>query len=585
LKLSWRLFAISWAIILAGCALANAIQTAGGVHVEKVMYEGASGVKLAAMLYRPSTATPEHKAPAIMASHGLINTREMQSAFAIELARRGYVVLAIDMTGHGWSGGVLRSDGYGGPDSLKYLRSLPYVDVEKIGLEGHSLGGGPVQAAAAAMPDGYKAMVLEGSTTLFGGPAMAKGPGPRNLAIVFGQYDEFAQTMWGERGAALPMKGSEVGGSTRMKALFHTEAPVENGKVYGDIAQGAARVLYQPAVNHPGEHFSTSGVGYALDWFGQTLGAPTQLATSNQIWLWKDIGTLIAYAGFVLLLMGTFELLLSLPVFAAMREPARPASDKRGWRWWAALAATIVIPAATFYTFMGLGNDWFKPSTLFPQAINNQLVVWALLNGVISLALGFVLARGKTEFTHRVAGAIGIAVITAGVGYLSLVLADAVFNVDFRFWVLGLKPIGMRRFVAFLTYLPFFLAFFLIGTRALVSGLAVRGESFLVGVGTAKVAMAAGFAGLLAIQYVSMATTGRLASPDQALNTIVAYQFIPVLATVGVIGAWTYRRTNSWLPGAILSALFVTLYVVSGTAFYPPPAAAAPAAAAATPAR
>jgi pimeloyl-ACP methyl ester carboxylesterase len=580
LKLSWRLFAISWVIILAGCVLANAIQTAGGVKVEKVTYQGASGVRLAALLYKPPGATAEHKAPAVMVSHGLINTREMQSAFAIELARRGFVVLAIDMTGHGWSGGVVRSDGFGGPDSLKYLRSLPFVDVNNIGLEGHSLGGGPVQAAAAALPDGYKAMVLEGSTTLFGGPAMAKGPGPRNLAVVFGQFDEFAPVMWG-----VP-KGSDAPTSARMKALFNTESPVEVGRVYGDIAQGTARVLYQPAVNHPGEHFSASGVGYALDWLTQVLdGEANPIPSGQQIWLWKDIGTLIAFGGFVLLLMGTFELALSLPVFAGLREPARPASDKRGWQWWAALAATAAIPAATFYLFMGWGAEWFKPSELFPQSINNQLVIWAVLNGVITFALGFVLSRGRSEFSHRIVGSIGISVVTMGVGYLSLVLADAVFNVDFRFWVLGLKPIGMRRFMAFLTYLPIFVAFFLVSTRALVSGLGVRGESFIVAIGTAKVVSAAGFAGLLAIQYVSMATTGRLASPDQALNTIVAYQFIPVLATVGVIGAWTYRRTNSWLPGALVSAMFVTLYVVSGTAFYPPPAAPAPPAAAPTPAR
>jgi len=56
-----------------------------------------------------------------------------------------------------------------------------------------------------------------------------------------------------------------------------------------------------------------------------------------------------------------------------------------------------------------------------------------------------------------------------------------------------------------------------------------------------------------------------------------------------VIGAFTWRLTNSWLPGAFICALFITWYVVAGTAVYPearnpaltggatPPAAAAPA--------
>ena len=61
-------------------------------------------------------------------AHGFINTREMQSPFAIELARRGFVVLAMDMAGHGYSGGALGDEGFGGPAALAYLRALPFVD-------------------------------------------------------------------------------------------------------------------------------------------------------------------------------------------------------------------------------------------------------------------------------------------------------------------------------------------------------------------------------------------------------------------------------------------------------------------------
>lgn len=579
MKLSWRLFAISWVVILAGLLLANVVQTSGGVSVRKVSYPSASGLTLSALLYQPKTATPEKPAPAVMVSHGLINTREMQSAFAIELARRGFVVLAIDMTGHGWSGGVLRSDGFGGPDSLKYLRSLPFVDKSNIGLEGHSLGGGPVQAAAAAMPDGYKAMVLEGSTTLFGGPAMAKGPGPRNLAVVFGQYDEFPAIMWGVD------KGSDLPKSKRLQALFGSQGAVEPGKVYGDPAAGTARVLYLPPINHPQEHFTSAGVTPAIDWLMARLdGEANPLPASDQIWFAKDVGTGIAFAGFVLLVMGSFELLLSLPAFAALRTMAEPAGEGRDWRWALIFLTTAAIPALTYYPVMHWANDTLKPSALFPQSITNQLSAWAIVNGVITLALGLVLSRGKPTVTHKIGLSIVIAVLSMGVGYLSIVAADALFALDFRFWVLGLKPIGVRRLISFFTYLPVFLAFFLVAIRALNLGLAVRGEGFLTAVGTAKVAMALGFAVMLVAQYATMASTGLLLTPKEPLNTIVAYQFVPVLATCGAFAGWSYRRTNSWLPGALICALFVTWYVVSGTAYYPAPAptpaaTAAPAAA------
>jgi hypothetical protein len=61
-------------------------------------------------------------------------------------------------------------------------------------------------------------------------------------------------------------------------------------------------------------------------------------------------------------------------------------------------------------------------------------------------------------------------------------------------------------------------------------------------------------------------TTGLLINPDQALNTIIAIQFAPILAIVGLIGAFTYRRTGGYVPGAVICALVVTWYIVAGTA-------------------
>jgi len=45
---------------------------------------------------------------------------------------------------------------------------------------------------------------------------------------------------------------------------------------------------------------------------------------------------------------------------------------------------------------------------------------------------------------------------------------------------------------------------------------------------------------------------------------------LPLLAIVGVIATFTYRRTNSYVPGALISALFVTWYIVAGQAMQSP---------------
>ena len=196
MRSKWLLFAIGWIIVLAGSLLAYFTQTTGGVRIQDIRFTGSNGVAMSALLYVPPGATKKTPAPGVLAVHGYINSRETQSGFAIEFARRGYVVLAIDETGHGYSAAPAFANGFGGPDGLKYLRGLDFVDPANIGLEGHSMGGWTILAAAAAYPDGYKAMVLEGSST--GSHFAPEGSltYPRNLALVYSQYDEFSALMW-----------------------------------------------------------------------------------------------------------------------------------------------------------------------------------------------------------------------------------------------------------------------------------------------------------------------------------------------------------------------------------------------------
>jgi pimeloyl-ACP methyl ester carboxylesterase len=566
------LFLLGWVLVLGGGWFAHGVQTADGVRVEDVRYPGGGGITLSGLLYIPASATVQRPAPAVLVSHGFINTREMQSPFAIELSRRGFVVLAMDMTGHGYSGGVLGEQGFGGPGALTYLRSLPFVDKSNIGLEGHSMGGSPVMNAAASQPDGYRSVVLEGSTTGFMGAAPGTPTTPRNLEVVFGQYDEFADTMWQVK------KGSQVGSAPRLMALFGTADPVVPGRLYGSIEAGTARMLINPAIDHPQEHFTAAGVGAAIDWFQATLkGAAAPKPASDQVWLNKEFGTLAGFIGCVVLILGTFRLILP----ASMDNAPQPASKARDGRWWLSFLLTAALPAATYYPFMKLAPVlFFAPFALvgavpfamrtFSEQITNQLLVWAVLNGLISLLLSFVLRGGKTVFTRRWISAAVVAAISVGAGYLSLVIVDRLFKVDYRFWVLGLKPFDRRHVHLFLVYLAPFTVFFLCALRGFATSLPIRKEGPAAAYAYGAAAMSLGFVAMLAAQYITMAATGLLIDPSQALNTIIAFQFVPILAVVGLIAAFTYRATNDYVPGAFICALFVTWYIVAGTAVFPP---------------
>jgi pimeloyl-ACP methyl ester carboxylesterase len=555
-----RLFAFGWLAVLAGGLLAHSIQTAGGIRIQDVRFTGVNGKPMSALLYVPANATVKTPAPGILAVHGYINSRETQSGFAIEYARRGYVVLALDQTGHGYSAAPAFADGFGGPAGLAYLRSLDIVDRDNIGLEGHSMGGGSILAAALAYPDGYKSVVLEGSATrtLFSPPGDATFP--RNLAVVFSKYDEFSELMW-----SVP-RAVEVTRSPKLLALFDTKLPVVAGQLYGSIETGNARILYTPGTTHPGDHISPEAIGDSIEWFQRTLtgGAPRDRA--DQIWWWKELGTLVAFVGFVAILLGAFDKLLALPAFAALRDMPTPARERRDISWWIALSLSALIPVASFYPFLGLGARMLPASSALPQGITNQIVVWALLNGLITLGLSMLFKSSASRAPNRWGASIAIALATVGIGYLALLVADYFFEIDFRFWVVALKLLSADRVAIFLTYLLPFTAFFVVVFRALHGFVGVKGDSSRRTYASAIVALAGGFALFIVVQYAPLFAAGHLLVPAQALNAIISIQFLPLMIVLAVISVFTWRRTNNYLPGALISGVFVTWYIVAGTA-------------------
>jgi pimeloyl-ACP methyl ester carboxylesterase len=551
-----------FAIILAGAWLAMSIRTAGGIAVHDIHFSGKNGTRMSALLYIPKQATAARPVPGILAVHGYINSRETQDGFAIEFARRGYVVLAMDQTGHGYSRGAATSNGFGGPDGLQYLRSLPMVDKAQIGLEGHSMGGWTILAAASAFPDDYTSMVLEGSST--GAPFAADGTPdwPRNAAVVFSKYDEFADLMWGTP------RAMDVAESTKLHAVFGTSRRIASGKLYGSVERGTARILYQPATTHPGDHFSAAAIGYATDWFARTLKGGTPKPASDQIWYWKEFGTGVGLIGVVMFLLGVFDLIIRLPAFAPIRSTAVGAYAGRDRTYWRAFAWAALAPALLFFpVFSGLYLLSLQ-APVFPQVVTTQVAAWALLGAAIA---AFQARKAitpnpvaQTPAAHWPLQLV-IAVLTLAGVYGVLILIDAAFVTDLRFWIVALKVPAAHHWWIIAIYLLPITGAFLISMRS-ITGLTVSSDSAAANYGWAVLAMTGGFLLLLVPVYAIFFATGNLLTAFDPLSTVIALQFVPVLAALAIIQIFTWRRTGNHRAGALICGIFVTMYVVAGTA-------------------
>ena len=196
---------IGIALMLLGMIVASAVQTGGGsVKIKSLNVETDAGYTMSANLFIPSNATAENPAPAIVTSHGAFNNKEMQDANAVELSRRGYVVLAIDQPSHGntevFSGSV------GVYQGVLVLSRLPFVDTTRIGVTGHSMGG--MSCNNAVVSDNANETRLISAVLLNSADAIyvdtvntglsdttsdeyANIYGNRDVGIIACQYDEF----------------------------------------------------------------------------------------------------------------------------------------------------------------------------------------------------------------------------------------------------------------------------------------------------------------------------------------------------------------------------------------------------------
>ena len=187
-------------LMLISCIFASMIQTNfGKVEVKEINWVTHNGYTMNAWLFIPENATAETPAPAVVTSHGMFNNKSMQDLNFVELARRGFVVLAQDMPSHGDSDDV---DGFAATlmglyESVKELAEMPFVDSTRIGITGHSLGG-MSSNTAVTLDNAYGANLVRAVLLNCADGEYVDGEGnftniygDRHMGIVAAQYDEW----------------------------------------------------------------------------------------------------------------------------------------------------------------------------------------------------------------------------------------------------------------------------------------------------------------------------------------------------------------------------------------------------------
>lgn len=204
-------------ILMLLCGIfVSAIQTGGGkISMKELNIETDEGYSMSAYLLVPDSATADTPAPAIVTSHGYLNNKEMTDANYVELARRGYVVLAIDQPDHGDSEvtelfNLMQPSGvYQG---VLALSRMSFVDTEKIGITGHSMGSWSCNAAVASDNEAETQLIssvlihCNEPTYTDADGNYANIYGSRDVGVISAVYDEFFGKSTAEDGENLQQR-------------------------------------------------------------------------------------------------------------------------------------------------------------------------------------------------------------------------------------------------------------------------------------------------------------------------------------------------------------------------------------------
>ena len=397
-----------------------------------------NGKVVSGILFKPGDATADNPLPAVVLTHGYLNNREMQLQNAIELARRGFVVLTVDREGHGnyensgEQSALMATSGL--YDSVKYLYNMDYVDKDKIGISGHSMGG--MTTALTLSQDMQLGLVSAGLiqawSTFMGAGADV------DVGMLKAQDDEFFfTTNEGEDGTIsreyLSTQAAKTFiGNTELEGDVVSGAIYVNGQAVettgGQETEGAFRVVYEISGVHPQNHCSVEGANAVVNFFYNAFGTPNgyeYISEGNQVWWVKEAFSLIGMIGFFALIFPLVSLLLTTPVFRSLRvakqqvvEETVVVTDETGaeqtmvcqklvWdganiplqpkplkgvqkniSYWLAAIGIMLFSGFSIHSICTeYGSKWFPNTQLYPQDTTNWVAMWAVCSALFSLAV------------------------------------------------------------------------------------------------------------------------------------------------------------------------------------------------------
>ena len=576
--------------------------------VVDILFDKNDSAQISFTMYVPKNATASNPAPVIVCAHGWNNSKEMQLSNFTELARRGYVVIAFDLSGHGRSDieiDALTQGTEGMLAVVEYAMSLDFVDITKVGITGHSAGDlactntlkvvNTVDAvnhiAAFFCPSGTMAALLtsgDATTNLIWG--VASGRYDELDTFYFGTYDFLSSPI----GKMLVKRAYPAfSGDVVVEGQYYTaDGPIDTPAPGEALGVTSAFAVWNPDITHPQGTFSKIATELTIDFFYAAFGTPnggTYIAATNQVWqmgvVFQTIG-LLAFFASALVIGG---MLLKTRQFATLTRTIAPQKELpsiKSWKEWLPLVLTfiplLIFPYVMYFKCYAAAGSLFN-TDIYSMTTVNGIAWFTLVSGLfcfLMLAFNYGLKKlvhlkdgeavanpfmpGKLDSVTHFLKIVGYSALVVVLMYVPCYIAYNVFHMNFG---IAVYTVGLPRFEWLPTiltkYLPFWIAFLL--PNAILNA-DTRFKEVPEWASTLFVAIAnvLPIVVLTIVNYSSLVNTGvtKFTFGDPSIMT---FNLFAPMIFIAITGRYFYKKTGNAWSGAFIAATVLALMALTLT--------------------
>lgn len=606
---SKRLLAASIVIVLLASFMASYVQTSGGnVSVQSIKFPTQNGQWVVADLFKPETATKENPAPLVVVVPGFQRSKETLSNISLELSRRGIVVIAIDPYAQGGSSSSLSrraatTEGYGMFAVVDYAyntNNLNYIDKNLIGVTGHSAGGNASirgaqhfgkRAKRLGKPSKLHSVYVSGYVLTLTDEVL--NDVRSNVGVSYAFYDEGAYRNEHKSGdMRRAPEALRLVNSGQASSAEEVEQ-VEIGHIYGDRDDRSLRVFHNERLLHPFQPYDTSATANQIAYFEYVFDLENSLSPHQQVWYWKELLTLISSVAAMVAIVPFGQLMLRLPFFGALvhrnPEPLSRPQGKGRWVFWGVFIFSALVACFTYIPLAELSQKLFfaasnrEATWFFPQRMNNAVMLWAVLNGLVGFAVFFIVywRFGKRNGVRSETWGVQTTPIELAKTFLLacsifafffglLFTVYYFFHVDYRFVFFGARVFQPVVFVLIGLYAPLLFVFFLSNSLRVNGAMRFTDRPEWRGMLLAGIANSFGLMLILLVQYSVFAATGTVYWTDGWLYVNLLFAVVPIMFVLPYFQRYFFQMTGRIYLGPMTMCLIFATILLSNTVCYIP---------------